>query len=257
LNAHAEPPDAPSPLDAEQLDRERRSIVRALRRAEHPGKHSELQAYVGSPLPTLGVYTRDMVATRRDFRARHPYLSADELHRLGQSLWDGSYFEERILACMLVETYPRVWNSATWALTDRWVDQAEGWGLSDMLGGGVISRQLVADPPRFREVRGWARSPRLWRRRTALYAMNRWVRAGELDRPFVLLTALHQDPEFWVRRAVGTWLRECWKKDPTRTQRFLWSHARALPPIVVTVATERAPPTFRARLRRRARSTPG
>jgi 3-methyladenine DNA glycosylase AlkD len=242
------------PLGVTTLHRERRALVRSLRTAATPGPHHTAQQYVGSPVPTLGLYARTLQVARQDFRARHPRIRADDLHALTRSLWDGTYFEERILACMLLETYPRVWNSATWALTDRWVDQAVGWGLCDTLGAGVISRQLVADPTRFGAVRGWARSPHLWRRRASLYAMNRWVRAGELDRPFLLLTALHRDPEFWVRRAVGTWLRECWKKDPARTQRFLWSHARALPPIVITVATERAPPAYRARLRRRARS---
>jgi 3-methyladenine DNA glycosylase AlkD len=202
------------------------------------------------------VYARDLEAARRAFRARHPELRTEELHALSQALWDGTYFDERIMACQLLEAYPQAWTSATWTMTDRWVDAAVGWGLCDTVGAGVVSRQLEAVPERFREVRGWARSKNPWRRRAALYAMNRWVRTGRLDRPFSLLQTLHRDPEFWVRRAVGTWLRECWKQDRPRTEQFLWAHARALPPLVITVATERATPAFRARLRAKARGPP-
>ena len=76
-----------------------------------------------------------------------------------------------------------------------------------------------------------------------------FVRAGELDKPFVLLERLLHDGEFWVQRAVGTWLRECWKKDERRTAAFLRKHARGLPPVTITVATERAPKAFRQELR--------
>jgi 3-methyladenine DNA glycosylase AlkD len=75
------------------------------------------------------------------------------------------------------------------------------------------------------------------------------VFAGELDKPFRVLERLLYDEEFWVQRAVGTWLRESWKKDHIRTEAFLRSHVRGLPKVVITVATERAPKALREELR--------
>src|SRR6267378_7713583 len=72
---------------------------------------------------------------------------------------------------------------------------------------------------------------------------------GDLDKPFDLLERLLYDKEFWVQRAVGTWLRECWKEDRRRTAAFLREHVRGLPRVVITVATERAPKSFRDELR--------
>lgn len=169
-------------------------------------------------------------------------------------LWSGATFEERIIACQLLELYSRSWTGATWTLAAKWVDEAEGWGLCDSLSGGVIARLLDQRPSRFPEVLVWTRSPNPWRRRAALYAMGPLVRSRNLDRPFAVLLRLYRDPEFWVRRAVGTWLRECWKVDRRRTERFLLGHVRELPALVITVATERAPQTFRNRLRSMARS---
>src|SRR2546426_510421 len=144
---------------------------------------------------------------------------------------------------------PRRINS--WWLADRWVDAATGWGLSDGLASGPIAGMLYAKPSRFRDTLRWTRAKNIWRRRASTYALHRFVRAGELDRPFQVLEKLLYDEEFWVQRAVGTWLRECWKQDRRRTEAFLRKHARGLPRIVVSVATERAPKSFRDELRRK------
>lgn len=110
---------------------------------------------------------------------------------------------------------------------------------------------LYRDPSRFEEVLEWTLSTNLWRRRVSAYAMRNFVLAGELDRPFALLERLLYDKEFWVQRAVGTWLRECWKKDRRKTEAFLLGHVRGLPRVVITVATERAPRTFKEELRQK------
>jgi 3-methyladenine DNA glycosylase AlkD len=67
------------------------------------------------------------------------------------------------------------------------------------------------------------------------------------------LEKLLHDDEFWVQRAVGTWLRECWKKDQGRTEAFLRKHVKGLPPVTITVATERASKSFRVELRKNSK----
>ena len=140
-----------------------------------------------------------------------------------------------------------------WSLGARWVDAATGWALSDGLASGPLANWAAARPERFRELLDWTGSKNLWRRRASTYALRGWVRIGELDRPFTLLARLLDDPERWVQRAVGTWLRECWKMDRARTERFLRREARRLAPVTITVATERAPKRFREELRRASR----
>ena len=114
---------------------------------------------------------------------------------------------------------------------------------------------MHAKPVRFRELLRWTRSANPWRRRIALYALHDFVLAKELDKPFRLLEKLVYDEEFWVQRAVGTWLRECWKRDEPHTKAFLRRHAKGLPAIVITVATERAPRAFREELRSTAKAS--
>src|SRR2546422_9489 len=132
----------------------------------------------------------------------------------------------------------------------RWVAEATGGGLCDWLGLGPVAKIVYAPPARFREILRWTKSKNPWRRRIAVYALHDFIFAGELDNPFQLLGRLLYDDEFWVQRAVGTWLREAWKRDPRRTEAFLRQHVRGLPKVVITVATERAPNELREDLRR-------
>ncbi len=240
---------APSPgrLDGPRLAAKlARTLAKAPRRPAHPS----LRAYLGSPLPVRGVRAPEIRRIAREFWRRAEPPNRGTLRDVLRALWAGRWFEERAVAIeILVRAGIGRADRATWRLADRFVDTASGWALSDSLASGPISRGLAADPRRFREILGWTGSPNLWRRRAAAYAMNGLVRSGELDRPFVLLDRLARDPERWVQRAVGTWLRECGKVDGPRTERFLFAHVRDLAPVAITVATERSSPKLRAALR--------
>lgn len=229
----------------------RNRLVTELRALRKPSGDFDLQAYLGSPVPVLGLTTPQLRTILKAFVRDHPDLTASEVNALAAAMWSGRTVEEKFAAIGLLSRYAAAQDEASWALANSWVDGATGWALSDGLASGPISQMLSADPGRFREVLGWTKAKSFWRRRASTYALNELVRAGELDKPFQLLERLLYDDEFWVQRAVGTWLRECWKKDRRRTEAFLRKHARGLPPVTITVATERAPKKFREELRRR------
>jgi len=213
-----------------------------------------IQRYLGSPLPVLGV----RIPTFRGLLGRLDRsigtLGGRDFGRLLDRLWSGSVFEERLTAIELLDRHPEARSPAMWRRMDDWVDSGTGWALSDSLAAGPVAGWIAAEPRRFEELLSWTRSKNLWRRRASTYALHDWVLAGDLDRPFRLLERLLDDEEFWVRRAVGTWLRECWKRDRTRTEAFLRKHAARLSRVTITVATERAPRTLRTSLRRASRA---
>ena len=232
-----------------RVDRLHHEYLAELRRAGPGDPGDQLRSYLGSPVPVLVLRVPEFRRRLRAFdRALGP-LTAPELRRLLRRLAQGPTYEERLSAIELLDRRPAGWDDATWRLVDRWVDEATGWALSDSLAAGPIAGWLASDPTRFREIVRWTRSRSLWRRRAATYALHDWVAKGELDRPFALLERSLDDPEFWVRRAVGTWLRECWKRDPARTEAFLRRHVRRLSRVTITVATERTSKEFREELR--------
>ena len=178
-------------------------------------------------------------------------VTTGQLNELARVLSKGQTYEEESFAISLFDHYSKRLDEKSWALMNHWIDQFSGWALCDTLGSGPISSMLYANQNHFDEVQDWSRSDNMWRRRISAYSLSSFVFAGELEKPFALLKGLLYDEEFWVQRAVGTWLRECWKKDGKRTEAFLLRHVKGLPRVVITVATERAPKGFREELRRR------
>jgi 3-methyladenine DNA glycosylase AlkD len=236
---------------------ERRKILAQIRKYGKKGGDAWLQKYVGSPLPVLGLSVPQMRAILAAFRKEHRDVTAKEANALAAAIWRGKTFEEKEFAIMMLDAYARILDEASWRLLDSWVDGCVGWGMCDSIGAGPIAKLVYAKPARFRDLFRWTKARNPWRRRIALYALHDFVLAEELDKPFALIKKLAYDEEFWVQRAVGTWLRECWKRDETRTKAVLRRHANRLPALVVTVATERAPETFREELRRRAKALRG
>lgn len=234
-----------------KLEALRNSIVRDLKSRGAPGGNPKLQAYLGSPYPILGLSSPQMREVMKAKNAQFSQMNVGELNTLSELLWAGPTLEEKSFAISLFDGYSRLLDEESWLIMNRWIEQASGWALCDSLGSGPISSMLYRDSSRFEEALEWTLSGNLWRRRVSAYAMRNFVFAGELERPFALLERLLYDKEFWVQRAVGTWLRECWKKDRHRTEAFLLRHVRGLPRVVITVATERAPRTFKEELRRK------
>jgi len=235
---------------AVDIEAERRELVRRIRRHGKQAGDPWLQKYAGSPLPVLGLKTGVHRQILRDFHRGHRDLAIRDVNRLAASLWkQAEYFEERTVAIELFLRYHRRLDDASWRLAESWVDQATGWALSDGLAMGPLARLVFREPARFREILRWGKSQSPWRRRASVYALRDLVRAGQLDPAFQLLSRLLRDEEFWVQRAVGTWLRECRKKDRRRTEAFLRAHSKGLPRVTITVATERAPKAFREELR--------
>ena len=215
-------------------------------------ENKKLQAYLGSSYKVLGLPRAQVDLIIREFAREVPKISSTELNTLADDLWKkGKTYDERAIAISLLNRYPKLLNDETWRIADRWVDQASGWGLCDALGSGPISTLLYKYfGAKAGEILRWTRSRNFWRRRVTLYALRDFVFANELDFPFVVLEYLIHDREFWVQRAAGTWLRECWKKDRKKTEEFLIKNSKGLPKMVITVATERAPKSFREKLRR-------
>jgi 3-methyladenine DNA glycosylase AlkD len=234
-----------------RLEALRNSIVRDLKSRGTPGGNPKLQAYLGSPYPALGLSTPQMREVRKARESQFKQLNVRELNTLSGLLWAGPTLEEKSIAISLYDGHSGLLDDESWSVMNRWIEQASGWALCDSLGSGPISSMLYRDHSRFEEVLEWTLSANLWRRRVSAYAMRSFVFAGELERPFTLLERLLYDKEFWVQRAVGTWLRECWKKDRRKTEAFLLGHVRGLPRVVITVATERAPRIFKEELRRK------
>ncbi|MGG7567451.1 DNA alkylation repair protein [Rhodovulum sp. DZ06] len=215
-----------------------------------PGKGAEMARYHKTGRLCLGVANPDLDELARDWRARieaeaeaagRPALP-DRL-ALAADLWDTGVFEARIAAAKLL-TQARIRDDGdAWALILGWVPEFDGWAIADAVAGAA-QRRLAADPSRIEALAPLVGSDHLWSRRAALvftlpFAKTRHPGAGEAaarDLALGWAASMAPDPEWFIQKAVGWWLRTLSAHDPERVRAFIDAHGDAMKPFAVKEA---------------------
>ena len=140
-----------------------------------------------------------------------------------------------------------------WPYLVKMVDCCENWVHSDGLSG-LLSAAVEERPvERYKTLETWNRSKNPWFRRQSLVSLHFYSRMRK--QPFVstktlpLIEACLDDEHFYVQRAVGWALRECYNVDSKTTLPFLKKHIHRIAPIGYYAATEKLSSEEKARLK--------
>jgi 3-methyladenine DNA glycosylase AlkD len=140
-----------------------------------------------------------------------------------EPVWDLKITAARILARNAVEPTESVWRFVRARMPDL-----DGWAVADNLAD-VGSRCLLADLKRLDVVESWVQSRHLWTRRAALVFTLPWTKKDrDPERILGWAAELADDPEWFIQKAIGWWLRELSKRDAKRVRRFLKDHGDRL-----------------------------
>ncbi len=128
-------------------------------------------------------------------------------------------------------------SSGTWALVD---------GLAVNVAGGLVERypELTATLDR------WATDTDFWLRRSALLALLRPLRrgGGDFDRFARYADQMVTEREFFIRKAIGSVLRETAKTRPALVSAWLGPRVHRASGVTVREAVKPLPPDLRIRL---------
>jgi len=168
----------------------------------------------GIPLPKMDTVIRETLNS--DSEDKVVQLSA-QLWR--EPVWDLKIVAARILARKSVPPSDRVWRFVLERMPDL-----DGWAVADNLAD-VGSHCLLADPRRLDVVESWVTSKHLWTRRASLVFTLPWTKhARDPQRMLSWAAQLAGDSQWFIQKAIGWWLRELSKRDPTRVRHFLDDH---------------------------------
>ncbi len=210
-------------------------LLQALRALGGRERAKQEKRYQKSPWDHWGVALPGMDVAIRGTLGDISQEDAVELSRRlwREPVWDLKIAAARILARKSIEPDCKVWGFVTERLADP-----DGWAVADNLAS-VASRCLIEDPGRLDVVEAWIENPHLWTRRAALVSTLPWAK-GERDPERMLGWAarLADDPEWFIQKAVGWWLRELSKRDPQRVRRFLTEYGQKLTGVAKREATK-------------------
>jgi 3-methyladenine DNA glycosylase AlkD len=176
--------------------------------------HKSRWAHWGVSAPHMDIAIRETV---KDIPARTLLKMSAELGR--EPVWDLKIAAGRILARPAVPATDALWRFVSTRMADL-----DGWAVADNLAP-VAAKCLLADPRRLDAVEKWVSSRHLWTRRAALVFTLPWTKEGrDPERMLGWASDLAPDPEWFIQKAVGWWLRELSKRNPARVRRFLRDH---------------------------------
>lgn len=206
-----------------------------------PGEYGEGDEFIGATVPQV-----------RAVMKRHPELSLDALDDLLAS----PIHEHRLAAAMgYVHAYRVVSRAgdelARHDVYERYLAQSarlNNWDLVDVSAEHVVGPHLdVVGTAILDEL---AASPLLWERRIAMLATFHRIKRGESADALHVALLLHDDPHPLIHKAVGWMLREVGKRvDESVLTGYLEQHARGMPAVMLSYATERLTPEQRAHYR--------
>jgi 3-methyladenine DNA glycosylase AlkD len=198
----------------------------ALRARIEPGRAAEMAAYHKQNRVVLGVSNPSINALTREWRK---LVAMPQRIVLARALWASDIFEARIAAAKLFDQAKIKDDAAVWGLISSWVPDFDSWAIADHVckSGGF---RLQADLHRLDEVEGWTHRPHMWSRRAAL-VMTLFLASAkseaflaERDRALTWAARLADDPDWFIQKAIGWWLRTLSAHHPDRVRSFMAEH---------------------------------
>lgn len=213
----------------------------ALRARNVPGRAEASRAYHKVDRAYLGVTNPDINDLVKSWRRQ---MSVGARVDLAAGLWRTDIFEARLAAAKLLDQKNIQPDAAVWALIAGWVADFDSWAIADHACMAGMKR-LQAVPARIDEVEEWTRRDHMWARRAALVITLPCARPKQpsqadlaiRERVLGWAAGYVEDPEWFIQKAVGWWLREVSKQDKARVSEFLDRYGDAMKPFARREAT--------------------
>ncbi|MDR0367300.1 MAG: DNA alkylation repair protein [Rickettsiales bacterium] len=189
-----------------------------------PGKYGEGDTVLGVRAPLLRGLVRQSMGT----------LSKEELRGLLAS----PVHEVRLFALFYLgddRDKARALELYLEALDNGRVDN---WDLVDASAHKIAGRHAFENGDA-KLLRRLADAPDLWKNRAAIVSQLYFVRRGSIGLILEHAEKFAAHPHELIHKACGWLLREAWKADPRRVEKFLRENALALPRITMSYACER------------------
>lgn len=230
----------------------------ALSAVADPVRAPQMQAYMKSALPYLGVTTPVRERALRPLFAALELETAAAWRRAVLALWRGARFrEERYAAlalCGLRRCEP-FQDLAALPLYEELIVTGAWWDYVDEIASHRLGGLLRRFPREMkREMLAWSRCDDLWKRRSAILCQLTFKRETDLALLYAVIEPALDSKEFFLRKAIGWALRQYAWSDPDEVRRYVRAHEARLSGLSRREALKNAGETGPARGRRPRRA---
>lgn len=194
----------------------------ALMAQADPARIAQMQAYLKTGQPFLGVMADGRVEVVRQVDARFPARDVRENERQVARLWKGPEREMQYVAIGLARRRRKLVGAGSLPLYERMIREGAWWDLVDEIAIHLVGVAALAEPAVVRSAMdGWIVDPDMWIRRTAIIFQNRHRLKTDESRLFRFCLERAHEKEFFIRKAIGWALRDYAKTNPEAVRAFV------------------------------------
>ncbi len=193
-----------------------KAFVQAIRAALHeladPVKAPQMQAYMKSEMPYLGVQTPHHRKACKSVIQAHPLASEDDWRDAILTLWrEAKFREERYAAIALADhpAYREYHTISALPMYEELITTGAWWDYVDVIAAHSIGELLRLYPARMGKIlRKWAASDDIWKRRSAILAQLGFKADTDLQLLYDCIQPSLGRKEFFLRKGIGWALRQ-------------------------------------------------
>lgn len=221
-----------------------------------PGNAQKWARYFKEGYDSWGLLNKDdplWTTQDKEWMERYRKLGLAGFLRVGEALLKSGKYEEGALAIRFVKPFVDKIDAKTLKGLAKWFEGGiRNWAHTDVLCGEVIAPAVVRGQIGLQDLEAWRASKWKYQRRAAAVALLNYVKEGGEVLEFV--RPLMADEERVVQQGVGWLLREVWKKQPKKVEKFLLDHRESAPRTIMQYATEKMSAEQKARFKRSKKS---
>ena len=209
-------------------------LCQALEKAGDPARAEQQRAYLKSEMAMYGVGVPDTRRLTQRIAAAHGDLwtEAATWEAALRRLWDeATHREERNAALAVIRaklSASHAGRMESLALYEHFLRTGQWWDLVDETSHavGLVVREHPAAVARMRV---WATDPDMWVRRSAILCQLQHKADTDLDLLTNVIEVNQEDPEFFIRKAIGWSLRDYARTDGDWVRAFVQAHPSLSP----------------------------
>ena len=193
-----------------------------------PARAPQMQAYMKSEMPYLGVTAPKLRAALRGLFATYPFDSAEGWRTDVLALWRSAKVREERYAALQLTGHRKAKPFQTLdalPMYEEMIVDGAWWDYVDEIAANRIGPLLAAYPKEMaKTMRAWSTSPNMWKRRTSILCQLGFKDAIDLELLHACIAPSIESKEFFLRKAIGWALRQHARVDPAEVARYVTAH---------------------------------
>jgi 3-methyladenine DNA glycosylase AlkD len=151
-------------------------------------------------------------------------INSIELIQLAKGLWESDLFDPMMCAAKILSLPQVIPSQLLWETIVEFLKRLDRWALEDSLSHAAW-KCLLKDMELLDEIEKWTKEPNFWMKRAALvYTLPLAKPKRDPERVLSWASEYSSDPEWFIQKAIGWWLRVLGEHNPERVILFLETH---------------------------------